>query len=136
VAGTSAPPFLSRDGQDIVHENPEQKYLNANKIIEIQKETCQLTCRQLLVIDKCDTAERERRERERERGGGGLGQTLAFGSVVCTAVIWLGLNNFRRRQEAQTDAYFESEDLFVVNHPRRPRRTHPRAHLTWQCHDS
>jgi hypothetical protein len=37
VAGTSVPPFLSRDGQDIVHENPEQKYLNANKIIEIQK---------------------------------------------------------------------------------------------------
>jgi hypothetical protein len=37
VAGTPVPPFLSRDGQDIVHENPEQKYLNANKIIEIQK---------------------------------------------------------------------------------------------------
>jgi hypothetical protein len=29
----------NRDGQDIVHENPEQKYLNANKIIEIQKLT-------------------------------------------------------------------------------------------------
>jgi hypothetical protein len=37
VAGTPVPPFLSRDGQDIVHENPEQKYLNANKIIEIKK---------------------------------------------------------------------------------------------------
>jgi hypothetical protein len=37
VAGTPVPPFLSRDGQDIVHENLEQKYLNANKIIEIQK---------------------------------------------------------------------------------------------------
>jgi hypothetical protein len=37
VAGTPVPPFLSRDGQDNVHENPEQKILNANKIIEIQK---------------------------------------------------------------------------------------------------
>jgi hypothetical protein len=48
VAGTSVPPFLSRDGQDIVHENPEQKYLNANKIIEIQKRvanTNAFTCR-------------------------------------------------------------------------------------------
>jgi hypothetical protein len=27
VAGTLVPPFLSRDGQDIVHENPEQKIL-------------------------------------------------------------------------------------------------------------
>jgi hypothetical protein len=41
VAGTPVPPFLSRDGQDIVHENPEQKYLNANKIIEIQKKPFQ-----------------------------------------------------------------------------------------------
>jgi hypothetical protein len=46
VAGTPVPPFLSRDGQDIVRENPEQKYLNANKIIEIKKKIkAFLTCR-------------------------------------------------------------------------------------------
>jgi hypothetical protein len=52
VAGTSAPPFLSHDGQDIVHENPEQKYLNANKIIEIQKKCDQLVQIISIVFDQ------------------------------------------------------------------------------------